>query len=797
MDQKALRTLELPRVLERLARHASFSAGVERALACQPAKTIQEANRLLEETDQARALLLRHYGLGLSDAHDIRPSAEDAVRGMTLPAPALLQIRGTLQAARSLFRGLSRQAELAPEIARVAGRIPEIQGLIETISRTINEEGEVQDSASERLGNLRSAMRTSLDRLLTRLQRVIAEHAGDLQEAIITQRDGRYVVPLRAECKGRLRGIVHDQSSSGATLFVEPLTTVELGNRWRESSLAEQEEVRRILAELSQLVGAARDPIHATVETLADIDFAFARARYAEELQAERPTLVEFADTAPQDFSPLALFAARHPLLDPEKVVAVDIALRPGIKALVITGPNTGGKTVSLKTAGLLALMAQCGMFLPTATGSHVAFFDSIFADIGDEQSIEQSLSTFSAHIAQIVRILAASTDRSLVLFDELGSGTDPQEGSALARAILSELLRRGISALVATHYPELKAFAHNTPGTENASMEFDVSSLRPTYRLMLGLPGRSNALAIAQRLGLDPALLQEARSMVSTSDLEADRLLEKIQHEREAARNERADAEKLTHRARDKERALAMRLERIETERRAILEEARAAAREETETVLEELRELRRRAAGRVVQNAETAGLVEEARALQRRLDEPVQAEEEAAPAAPRRDPKAGDRVRLRSLKLEGIVLVRQGDEYEVQVGALHVRANRADLSLPDESGAGPAAKPASTRLAKTMAQKPSRDPIRTAPGLEFDMRGMMVEDGLIELARFIDSAAVAGLPWVRIIHGKGTGRLRAAVRDALKAHSCVASIEGGSETEGGDGVTVARLHE
>jgi DNA mismatch repair protein MutS2 len=794
MDEKSLHTLELPRVLERLATFASFSAGIERALAARPLETIADANRMLEETGQARALFLRHADITLGGARDIRPIAEDATRGITLLPPALLYVRATLQAARSLARALTRQHSDIPDLVRLASHIPECPGLIEAIGRVLNDEGEVLDNASERLGTLRAEIRSSLDRLLSRLQRVIAEHASDLQEPIITQRDGRYVVPLRAECKGRLRGIVHDQSASGATLFVEPLTTVELGNRWRESTLAEQEEVRRILSELTALVGEARAPLIATVEALAELDFAFARGRYAEALGAERPELIDFSRAGDEEFSPLYLYAARHPLLDPEKVVAVDIGLRAGIQALVITGPNTGGKTVSLKTAGLLTLMAQCGLFIPAGSGSRVAFFDSVFADIGDEQSIEQSLSTFSAHIGQIVRILRGATAHSLVLFDELGSGTDPQEGSALARAILVELLRRGINSLVATHYPELKAFAHDTPGAENASMEFDVRSLRPTYRLILGLPGRSNALAIAERLGLDPALLQEARSMVSTTDLEADRLLEKIQRERETARRERADAEKLTQRAREKERALALRLEHIEAERRAILEEARAEAREEVEAALAELRELRRRAGSDITRTSETGALVEQARALQRRLDEPARPTEVGMPTTPRREPVVGDRVRLRSLKLEGEILTSNGVDFEVRVGALRVRASREDLALHDEipTGNPPVREPTARKSAV-----PASLPAKPSPGLEIDLRGKRVEDALVDLDRYLDSASLAGLPWVRIIHGKGTGRMRAAVRETLRAHPAIASTENGQENEGGDGVTVARLKE
>jgi DNA mismatch repair protein MutS2 len=787
MDEKSLRTLELNRVLERLAEHASFSASRERILATRPAEDYSSAVRLLGETGQARLLLDRHMDISIGGARDVRPAAEDAARGITLLPEALITIRATLVSARAIRRSLARVADEVPDLNRLAQRMEDGTGLIETISRTINDEGEVLDSASPKLGGLRAEVRTSHDRLLTRLQRILSEHASQLQEPILTQREGRYVVPLRAEFKGRMRGIVHDQSASGATLFIEPLAVVELGNRWREAILEEQEEIHRILAALSAEIGQ-REAIIRTVEALADFDSAVARARYADSLNAAPAELIEIPEHSPEDFTPLLFHAARHPLLPADCVVPIDVALRPGVRALVITGPNTGGKTVALKTAGLLALMIQCGMHIPAGNGSRSAFFDSIFADIGDEQSIEQSLSTFSAHVGQIIRILSAATPRSLVILDELGAGTDPQEGAGLARAILSELLRRGIPTLVATHYPELKAFAYNTPGAENASMEFDLRTLRPTYRLILGLPGRSNALAIAKRLGLPEEILAEARSMVDTSDLEADRLLEKIQRDRETARRARSDAEKLNSRALQRERTLAHRLGGIEEERNQILGESRAQAERELEGLLDELRELRRRAGHAAA--PELQKIAAEARTLENRIEHSTQsAVLEIPAAAPLREARIGDTVRMKGLGVSGKITARAGDAYELQLGALRIRADRGDFSLPEDS-------PAPVKAAAPVkAPPPIVRNAKPGPGIELDMRGMMVEDGLIELDRYIDSAVMAGLPWVRIIHGKGSGKLRHAVRDALRKHRQVANVEFGGEQEGGEGVTIARL--
>jgi DNA mismatch repair protein MutS2 len=786
MDEKSIRTLELEQVLEHLARHASFSAGRDLILATRPADDMVTANRLLDETTQARSMLARHSEVSIGGARDVRPLAEDAARGITLLPEGFLAVRSTLQSARSIRRSLSRTADEIPDLARIAGRMDEGGGLIDAIGRVMNDEGVVLDGASPKLAALRAEVRLTQDRLLSRMQRILSEHGAHLQEPIITQREGRYVIPLRSEFKGRLRGIVHDQSSSGATLFVEPLAVVELGNRWREAVLEEQEEIRRILAELSAMVGAQREAIRRTVDALADFDAAMARARYGDELGAERAELVEIPDTPDEGYSPLLLHSARHPLLDPARVVPIDIALRPGVRALVITGPNTGGKTVALKTAGLLALMTRCGMHIPAGPGSKTAFFDSIFADIGDEQSIEQSLSTFSAHVGQIIRILAAATPKSLVILDELGAGTDPQEGSGLARAILAELLRRGIPTLVATHYPELKAFAYNTPGAENASMEFDLRTLRPTYRLVLGLPGRSNALAIAGRLGLSEEILAEARSMVDAGDLKADRLLEKIQRDRETTRRQRADAERLNARALERERTLAHRLNAIGAERQTILDEARGRAGKELEDLLSELRNLRRRAGSAAAQ--ELQQIAAEARDLEEKIERNSEKTEPEITVAPAREPRIGEVVRLKGLGVSGKITGREDDKYEIQLGALRIRADRGDFSVGSES-------PAPPQMPADEPKRPIRLPARPSPGLELDLRGKIVEEGLIELERYIDSAALAGLPWVRIIHGKGSGRMRSAVRQMLCGNPQVASVESGPEDEGGEGVTIVKL--
>ncbi|MCL4528382.1 MAG: endonuclease MutS2, partial [Chloroflexi bacterium] len=585
MDSKTLHVLEYPKILTRLAGFCDFSASADLANTLQPTSNYEEAKRLLAETSEAGFLLTTH-DLSIGGAHDIRPAADLTARGGVLDPQSLLDIKSTLISCRALKKSLEKSADDSPRLSAIAVGLPESHGIIDAITRVLSERGEVLDSASDKLASLRRQVKVARDRLMSRLQRYLTESASKLQELIITQRDGRYVIPLRAEFKGSIKAVVHDQSSSGATLFVEPLPVVELNNEVRELELAERDEERRILAELSAQIGTHRDELTYGVENLAVLDLAFAKAKYSVEMHGNEPILnktdhgssrMEKNSTINHPPCSINLIHARHPLLDPNTVVAIDVDPAPGTRAIVITGPNTGGKTVSLKTVGLLALMAQSGLHIPAQSGSELACFHDIFADIGDEQSIEQSLSTFSGHITNIIRILKKIDHRSLVIFDELGAGTDPQEGAALARAILSRLLERGATTFVATHYPELKTFAHSTEGVVNASLEFDIKTLRPTYKLTLGLPGRSNALLIAQRLGLDEKLIAAAKAEISPDDLRADKLLDDIRKERNRTSRAGEKLEKARERLESQTRELDKRLEKIEDERREILAKARA----------------------------------------------------------------------------------------------------------------------------------------------------------------------------------------------------------------------------
>ncbi|MDD5369665.1 MAG: endonuclease MutS2 [Anaerolineaceae bacterium] len=797
MDEKTLHTLEFPKILERLSRHAAFSASAELALALRPSTELTEAQARQSLTSEARRLLDTHADVGVGGATDVRPQADLAAHGGVLEPANLLAVRYTLISARQVVRTCDRKEAEFPQLAGLIAQMPPPFGLIDAISHAISERGDILDSASPQLNSIRSELKVSHERLLSKLQRLIADpkSAQMLQEGIITQRDGRYVIPLRAEFKGKIRSIIHDQSASGATLFIEPLVVVELNNRYRELQLAERDEERRILSDLSRQVGMRAGDVVQVVEILAAFDLALMCAKYAEDLHAVEPVLVAFQkkDGTHHPGSTIRLFQARHPLLDPATVVPVDVDLDERTYALVITGPNTGGKTVSLKTVGLLALMGQSGLHIPAQSGSEISIFESIYADIGDEQSIEQSLSTFSAHITHIIRILDQADAHSLVLLDELGAGTDPQEGSALARSILTHLLERRVTTLVATHYPELKAFAHSTPGVVNASVEFDVSTLRPTYHLTIGLPGRSNALAIADRLGLPHEIIDAARDTLDPNDLRAEDLLNEIHHQRDLSRQARAAAEQARRDAETQRAELYRRLEKIEDERRGILESARKQAEAEAADLQRELEDVRR-ALARARQPLEALKPIEaQVEEMQETVEKPVERQVRPVPKGPLR---LGERVRLRLLNMDGVVTGLSENETEVQVGALRVRARLGDVQRKGEEPA-PDAVPMPATAAPHRVEPKKTDVFRESPGMELDLRGQRAEDALPALERHIESAYLAGLPFVRIIHGKGTGRLRQVVREALHESPHVTSYESGRENEGGDGVTVVRLAE
>ncbi len=798
MDEKTLHTLEFHKVIHKLTEFAAFSASIDLARALQPAESLVQAQDRLTRTTEARKLLSIKADVSVGGAHDVRPLADLARKGGVLAESDLLAVSGTLISARSLHRNFEKQARDYPHLAEIVRLMVPPPGIIEAISRCVSDRGEVLDSASPKLTSIRAEIKISHGRLMSKLERMLQDsHTTPmLQEAIITQRNGRYVIPLRAEYRSKLKSIVHDQSSSGATLFVEPIAVVELNNRWHEMQLLERDEVRRILAELSAKVGAEAAAICGIVDALAAFDFALMCAKYGDHLRAAEPILKPIRPPAKEHHpgTTLKLLQARHPLLDPATVVPIDVDLDPHTFAVIITGPNTGGKTVTLKTVGLMVLMAQCGLHIPAQSGSELSFFDDIFADIGDEQSIEQSLSTFSGHITNIVRILGQARSKTLVLLDELGAGTDPQEGSALARAIMLYLVERRVPCFIATHYPELKALAHATPGVTNASMEFNLKTLRPTYRLTIGIPGRSNALAIAKRLNLPDEILDSAKTMIDPNELKSEDLLKEIHYQREVARKARSAADRERSLVLNQKEELARQLEKLEEERRLELEKARAEAEKELGSLQHEMDEIRKELQ-RARQPLEALKTIsEKVEQIEEKATKPVERKPQVKAGRRVLTPRPGERVRLRSLNMEGVITSISENDLEVQVGSLRVRAKLDDLQAPSEvEEEAPVV--AKKEKGRTTASTASALPFRPSPGMEIDLRGQRAEDALDALDRYISNASLARLPFVRIIHGKGTGRLRQVIREALKANEEVKSFEEGGQKEGGEGVTVVHL--
>src|SRR3989440_1844532 len=587
ISERTFRTLELAKVLERLAANASFSLSREAALALRPASELSTVQELQHQTAECVRLLDMGVDVSMGGAHDIRPAVTRAERGGALDPAQLLDVRSTLDCAERIARTLGRLDESYPWLQAQRHRMGHFRGIINAITGAINDRGEVMDAASPALQRIRSELRVTHTRLVDRLNAMLAsaQYRNAVQETLVTTRNGRYVIPIKAELKGQVKGIVHDQSSSGATLFIEPLAVTELNNQWHQLQLDERDEVDRILHELSAAIGQQAAAILSTVEALAAVDLGLAKARYGALLRATTPGL--------NDDGRINLAGARHPLLT-GRVVPIDVSLGDEFQILLITGPNTGGKTVALKTVGLLTLMAQCGLLVPTAEGSEVAIFDALYADIGDEQSIEQNLSTFSSHLTNIISMLRGLGDNTLLLLDDLGAGTDPTEGSALARAILSYLLERDVRVIATTHYSELKAFAYNEPGVENASVEFDVETLSPTYRLSIGLPGRSNALAIANRLGLDEHIIERGREFLGSAGVRMENLLEGLQSERKAVEDERFHLSMERAEAEYQRKQLEEERLQLEEQRVEILNEARTQAQRALDEVQAELSKIK-----------------------------------------------------------------------------------------------------------------------------------------------------------------------------------------------------------
>ncbi|GMU41744.1 MAG: endonuclease MutS2 [Chloroflexota bacterium] len=776
-------------MLDRLAQYTAFSAGRERARALRPTTDIDAVTRRQRETAEAVRLHRLGIAVTMAGAHDVRGMAQAAARGQMLAASDLLEVESLCRAAQQAGRTLSRVAEDAPLLASIGGGFGDLGPLRVLIADSIDDRGEVRDTASADLAQIRRELGEAHARLQQRLQSLIASVSvrNALQEPIVVMRDGRYVLPVKADFRGAVRGVVHDTSSSGATIYIEPLAVVDLANAWRELQVHERHEVERILRDLSSAVGHAAYDLVDAVDRLAQIDVAQAKAHLASTLGASDlhiagPRVPWLAEPPAE----LRLVEARHPLLTGD-VVPISLHVGGETRALLITGPNTGGKTVALKTAGLLCLMAMAGLPVPARAGSQIPVFDSVFADIGDEQSIEQSLSTFSGHITAIIDIIERAGPASLVLLDEVGAGTDPTEGAALGIAIVDRLTASGAALIATTHHSELKVYAHQTPGVSNASVEFDLVTLRPTYRLTIGLPGQSNALAIAANLGMPSDVIERARAGLSREERDLGALLGDLRAQLTAA-EERAERA-----ARDAAAAEAARAE-IEQKRAELLAEE-TRLRQETRTRIARQFRQTERALERARREVEAAR-IEQARvdlARARELVETMPAEpEEPAPVAlgpgiDLADIVPGSRIWLRGMETPGeaIDFPDEDGEIEVQLGALRARARLAQVTRA-EAPAG--ARVAIGRVAMSVPED---------TGDTLDLRGQTTDEALPRVEEFIDHASRSGRVRVRLIHGKGTGTLRRAVRDRLDRHPLVTRLETAAPVEGGEGVTIAFLQE
>ena len=793
--EKSIRTLELPAVLELLARHAVSDEAKARCLRLRPSTEAAAVEHLLDETDAAKVRVGLHGSPSFAGVKDVSRPLDRADHGGVLNTRELLDIAGVLTAARRVSDyDAERQGE-ATAIDRLFSALHVNRYLEDKIRNAILDEETIADTASPELADIRRSMRAAASKGRQILQRIISSpsYAKVLQEALITQRDGRFVVPVKAECKGSLPGLVHDVSSSGATLFVEPMGVVQANNELKELQAKEDKEIDRVLRILSGECAAQRENLLYDYDLLVQLDTIFARAQLSYAMDAGRPLVRKRGG--------IDLKRARHPLLDPAKAVPVTVSLGGAYDTLVITGPNTGGKTVTLKTLGLLSLMAQCGLHIPAEDQSAVQVFTRILADVGDEQSIEQSLSTFSAHMANTVEILQQADDRSLILFDELGAGTDPVEGAALAIAIIQDVRAKGALTAATTHYAELKTFAMTTAGVENASCEFDVQTLRPTYRLLIGIPGKSNAFAISRRLGLEESVIENAKAQMDSESVRFEDVLTQLEEKRQRLEKAQGEADRLWRQREEdarKARTFREQMEKAkdnarakgETEARRIVQQAQRQADE----VFAELEQLRRQ------QRADYQSVNDRKADIRRRLNE---AESElhrrdgsAEPIpAPTRPIAVGDTVELSGVRTGATVLAVNGDgTLLLQAGKMKMTVKAAQVRLLET-----AEEVEKKKKQSDAARQRSSGAVTLNTGArasaELDIRGLETLEAESVVENYLDAASRAKLGSVTIIHGKGTGALRAAVHQTLKKNRQVKSFRLGRYGEGEAGVTVVEL--
>ncbi|CCO07257.1 endonuclease MutS2 [Desulforamulus hydrothermalis] len=781
--ERTIKRLEFDKVLEQLAACAQSEPAREKIKDLVPGSDPALIKRRLAETSEGRELLRLDPLAELSGWHDIRDALARVSRYAVLAAEELLAVGETLAASRRIKKFFNEKSHRYPLLSEIAASLTQQPQLEKDILRAILPGGEIADHASPQLLQIRRGILRAQNRIRERVESIIRapENQKYLQEPIVTVRQDRYVIPVKQEYRNQIPGIVHDQSASGATLFVEPLAVVDANNEVRRLMAAEKQEIQRILAELSQGVSAVAQELSLALQALAELDYIMARARYSLKLKAWSPQITEGSPY-------IYIKQGRHPLL-PGDAVPATIELGKNFKTLVITGPNTGGKTVTLKTVGLFALMTQAGLHIPAEAGTTMGVYKKIFADIGDEQSIEQSLSTFSSHMTNIVHILQQVDEDSLVLLDELGAGTDPTEGAALARAILEELHNRGACTIATTHYSELKNYAYTTPGVENASVEFDAETLRPTYRLLIGRPGRSNAFEISARLGLRPDIVNRARQFLTTEQVQVAELINKLEKTQQAAEKDRAAAAALRRESEQLQEEYRRLAEELRTKKEEILarahEEAGSFVRRARLEAEEAVKELRARLAEENTKNREEA--IQQARSKLQQVTNKVTtgAPQPAAAGEVPDQVKPGEEVFLPKYNQKAYVLSVSGENVQVQAGILKMVVPVQELRRVNT----PRVTTGESKVGKVLTDK------ALTVSTSLDLRGMTGDEAWPEIEKYLDDAFLAGLNSVILIHGKGTGALRAAVHRELKSHPRVKSFRLGEAGEGGAGATVVYL--
>ncbi len=786
--EKSLYKLELDQVLALLAECAGSSEGKSRCMDLRPTSDLEDVQALLDETTAASDLCTKKGNPGFGEVKDVSASLERADRGGSLQPKELLSIGSVLRSARTI-KGYVAEDETKTVLTPLFNALTPNKYLEDRIFGAILSEEEIADTASPALADIRRHMRIQAGKIRDSLQKVISSpaYAKFLREPIITIRDGRYVVPVKSECRNDVPGLVHDVSASGGTYFIEPMSAVNANNALRELELKEKKEIERILAELSAEAAAHRGDIELNFDMLVRLDVIFAKAKLAYRMRAWAPLM--------NDQGRVELRNARHPLIDPKTVVPISLRLGTDFDTMIITGPNTGGKTVTLKTVGLLTLMAECGLHIPAGDGSQLSTFDAILADIGDEQSIAQSLSTFSSHMRTIVDVVAQCDDRTLVLFDELGAGTDPAEGAALAMAIIEFCRKMGSRVVATTHYAELKLYAMRTQGVINASCEFDVETLRPTYKLLIGIPGKSNAFAISRKLGLSEDILKEANDLVGKSDKDFEDVLSQLEQQRQQMESARVEAERLRREtAKIKEQS-----EEYHTQLRREKEKAMEVARREAQQIIEDARREANAASEEIKaikkqlsESADTSNINQRQAELRRNLNAAQSRIRSQEPQKerpqPARDILVGDTVELLKLGTKAsVIAINKDGTYQLQAGILKMSAKKDEIYLLEQDNPY---KEKHVRPAHS-----GREMKMTAMSSEIDLRGMDTIEAVCVLDRYMDEAMRSNLQTVRIIHGKGTGAVRAAVHQALKKNKFVKKFRLGQYGEGEDGVTIAEF--